>query len=217
MQALRVPILSAERTGQRDRDPEKLAQLAAAIAALLVLVWALADGFWPVEPLWTIAGLLALGLLAGPLAQLAGARPVHGYAQPAAAFAALLVVTFELPDAHPSWPVSPLWVVALLLGLGLAARPVMQLFGGRPEQESAQPIAALAAMLVLIWNLSVDGFWWYTSSPGLHSATGFRWERCGSSSSFCVSRSLRLRSTAARRCAGSFHRWRRSRRCSCSC
>ena len=166
MQALRIPIVSAPRAGQRAPAPETLAQPVAAIAALLVLVWALADGFWPTWLLWTIAGVLALGLLAGPLAQLGGVRPVQRYAQGAAAFAALLVVGFGLPDAHPSWPLSPLWVVALLLGLGLAARPLMQLARGRPVPQSAQPIAALAALLVLLWNPSVSGYFYYTASPG---------------------------------------------------
>ncbi len=170
MPALRVPIMSGERAGRCGPAAEKLAQPVAATAALLVLVWALAAGYGPAAPLWTIAGLLAVGLLAGPLSQLAGDRAGHAYAQAATAFAALLVLSFELPAAHPQWPVSPLWVVALLLGLGLAARPLMRIAGGQRVPGSAPAIAALLAMLVLIWTLSVDGIWWYTASPGtLHS------------------------------------------------
>jgi signal transduction histidine kinase len=159
MQTLRVPVMSAERSQQR--GAQELPQPITAIAALLVLVWALADGVWPSWPLWTIAGLLAVGLLA----RLADDRSVQTYAQPAAAFAALLVVSFALPDVRRSWPLSPLWIVALLLGLGLIARPLRQIVGGRPARESALPIAALAAVLVLLWTLSTDGYWFYTASP----------------------------------------------------
>ena len=162
--------MSAERAGWRGQAWQRSAQPIAAVMALVVLIWALSDGFWPTWPLWTIAALLGLGLLAGPLAQLVSDRPVHKFGQLAAAVAALLVLAFWLPDAHSAWPISPLWVVALLLGLGLVADPLAQLARGRPVHEHAQSIAAVAATLVLAWPLAVDGYFFYTASPGtLHT------------------------------------------------
>jgi len=76
---------------------------AVSIAMHQPLIWALINGFRPVWPLSTLVGLLILGLLAGPLAEITGQR----------------FVIFWLPNAHSRWSVSPLWVVALLLGLGL--------------------------------------------------------------------------------------------------
>jgi signal transduction histidine kinase len=143
------------------------AQPVAAVAALLVLLSALSDGFWPTWPVWTIVGLLVLGLLAGPVAWLAGGRPVHRWAQPAAAVAALLVLTFWMPNARASWHVSPPIVVAFLLGLGLVADPIARLISGQPVHRSAQPIAAIMAILVLLRELAVDGYFFYTASPGI--------------------------------------------------
>ena len=166
-----MPVVIAERAGLRAQTPQTLAQSVAAAAGLLVCLGALLEGVWPTWPVWTILGVLALALLAGPLARLTGDRPQPRWAQPAGAFVALLVVAFALPDAHPSWSVSPLWVVAFLLGSGLAAGPLIQLATGRPTQECVQPLAAFAALLVLIWSMSVDGYWYYTASPGtLYSA-----------------------------------------------
>jgi signal transduction histidine kinase len=168
-----MPVRSAERTGRRGRAGQTFAQPIAAAAALLVLIWALSDGFWPTWPLWTIAALLGLGLLAGPLARLAGGQAVQGSAHSAhtvTAVATLLVLTFWLPNAHSRWQISPLWVIALLLGLGLLADPLARLARGQAVYRSAQPIAAVAALLVLIWELSTDGYYSYTASPGtLHT------------------------------------------------
>jgi len=92
---------------------------AVSIAMHQPLIWALINGFRPVWPLSTLVGLLILGLLAGPLAEITGQRFTQRFAQPVAAVAGLLFVIFWLPNAHSRWSVSPLWVVALLLGLGL--------------------------------------------------------------------------------------------------
>jgi signal transduction histidine kinase len=131
-----------------------------------VCLWGLLDGVWPTWVLWTIAGTLAVALLVTPLAWLRGDRLWQRSAHPAGAFVGLLVASLALPDAHGSWPLSPLWVVAFLLACGLAIGPLVQLASGRPSQECAQPLAALAAILVLIWSLATDGYWYYTASPG---------------------------------------------------
>ena len=162
--------MNAARAARRARLQQTWAQLVAAIAALVVLIFALADGVRPQAPLWALVallagGLLARGLLAGPLTRLAGGRTLHTYALSATACAAMLFVSFELPDDRPGWPISPLWIVALVLGLGLAARPLRELVGGRLLRGSAQSIAALVAMLVLIWNLSAGTYYWLTYSP----------------------------------------------------
>jgi signal transduction histidine kinase len=167
----RVPAMRTERAMPRAHASQTLAQPVAATAALLVGLWGLLDGVRPTWPLWTIVGTLALALLVTPLARRRGDRFWQRSAHPAAAFAGLLVVSLGLPDAHGSWPISPLWVVALMLGSGLAIGPLVQLASGRPTRECVQPLAALAAILVLIWSLAVDGYFFYTLSPGtLHSA-----------------------------------------------
>ncbi len=171
MRDFRVSVVSAEPAARRGRAISvAYAQPVAAIAALLVLFWALSDGFWPSWPLWTIAGLLVLGLFTGPVAWLARGRPAHPLAQPAAAGAALIFLTLWMPNARASWHVSPLVVVACLLGLGLVADPIARLVGGEPAHRRAQPIAAIAAMaaiLVLLRTLSVDPYFFYTESPGI--------------------------------------------------
>ena len=159
--------MNAQWAGWRRQAWQRSAQPAAAGTALLVLIWALSDGFWPPRPLWTMVVLLGLALLAGPFGRLVSDRSVHRVAHLVAAVAALLVLAFWLPDAHSAWPVSPLWVVALLLGLGLVAEP---LAGGRAGHERAQSIAAVAATLILAWPPAVDGYFFYTASPGtLHT------------------------------------------------
>ena len=168
MRGFPVPVVSAESATRRGRAISgAYAQPAAAVTALLVLLWALVNGFWPAWPLWTIAGLLVLGLFAGPFARLAGGRPVHRLAQPVAAVAALLVLSFWLPNARAGWHVSPPVVVAVLLGLGLVADPVARLLGGQPVHRSAQPIVAVVAILVLLRELSVDSYFFYTASPAI--------------------------------------------------
>ncbi len=162
MQRSGIPVTSTEQLGRRGRAVDRYAEPVAAAAALLVLIWALSDGFWPTWPLGTIAVLLGLGLLA----RLAGGQAVHRYAHTVTAVAALLVLTFWLPNAHAQWQVSPLWAIALLLGLGLVADPLAQLASGQAVNRSVQPIAAAAALLVLTWELSTDSYFWYTTSPG---------------------------------------------------
>jgi signal transduction histidine kinase len=168
MRGFWVPVVSAEPAARRGRAISgAYAQPVAAVAALLVLMWALSDGFWPTWPLWTIAGLLVLGLFAGPVARLAGGGPMQWLAQPVAAVAALLVLTFWLPNARASWHVSPPVVIAFLLGLGLVADPIARLVGGQPVHRSAPPIAAIVAILVLLRELAVDSYFFYTASPGI--------------------------------------------------
>jgi signal transduction histidine kinase len=168
MRGFRVPVVSAEPAARRGRAISvAYAQPVAAVTALLVLLWALSNGFWPTWPLWTIAGLLVAGLFAGPVARLAGGWPMHRLAQPLAAVAALLVLTFWLPNARAGWDVSPPVVVASVLGLGLVADPIARLIGGQPVYRSAQPIAAILAILVLLWKLAVDSYFFYTASPGI--------------------------------------------------
>lgn len=148
----------------------ELAQPIAAIAALIVLVCALATGSWPTAPLWAITCLLAFGLISGLLARLADVRPVHQYVEAAAAFAALLIIPAALPDAHPSWPVSPLWVVALLLGLGLAVPPLTRHVDDLPGWALA--FAALAGTLILLWNLSTAHWFIYYTTRALRPDNG---------------------------------------------
>lgn len=168
---LRVSVMLIERAMPRALTPQALVQPVAASAALLVCLWGLLDGVWPTWPVWAIVGLLAAALLAGPLVRVRAGRPGPRWAHPVGAFAALFVVAFGLPDGHGSWPLSPLWVVALLLACGLTIGPLIELAGGRLTQECAQPLAALAALQVLVVSLAVDGYWYYTASPlTLHSA-----------------------------------------------
>jgi signal transduction histidine kinase len=136
----------------------------AAAAALLVLIWALANGFWPTWPLWTMVALLGVGLLGGPLGQVVGGWAVHRIAQLGAAVAVLLVLTFSLPAPHTHWQISPLWMVALLLGLGLVVDPLAKLVNRHSAQRSVQPIAVIAALIVLIHKLAIVGYFFYTSS-----------------------------------------------------
>jgi signal transduction histidine kinase len=164
MRASSVPVMSAEPNRTCARPAEVLAQPVAAATALLVLIWALSDGVWPTWPLWTIVGLLALGLIIGSLTRHTGVRSVAACVHCAAAFAALLIISHALPDAHAAWPLSPLWVVALVLGLGLVARPVTRHV--TDWSGSALAIAALAAALIFLWTLSVDAHTFlYTLSP----------------------------------------------------
>jgi signal transduction histidine kinase len=148
----------------------ELAQPMAAIMAIVVLVCALATGSWPTAPLWAITCLLAFGLISGLLARLADVRPVHQYLEAAAAFGALLLIPAALPDAHPSWPVSPLWIVALVLGIGLAAPPLIKHVDDLPG--SALALAALAATLILAWNLSNAHWFIYYTTRALRPDNG---------------------------------------------
>jgi signal transduction histidine kinase len=170
MRAWRILASSVELAERSALEPAELAQPIAVIAAIVVLVCALAMGSWPASPLWAITCLLAFGLISGLLARLADARPVHQYVEAAAAFAALLIIPAALPDAHPSWPVSPLWVVALLLGLGLAAPPLTRHVDDLPG--SALAFAALAATLILLWNLSNAHWFIYYTTRALRPDNG---------------------------------------------
>lgn len=144
------------RTGGRIGVMRRVAQPVTAAATLLVLIVAIANGFSPRQELWLLVVPLALGLLAGPLAQQVTGWSAHRFAQPVAAFAVLLILTLWLPSGHsPGGPV-PLWVVVCLLGLGLLAEPLAQVAGGQPAYGYAQSVAALAAMLVMFWILSID-------------------------------------------------------------
>ena len=144
------------RAGGRIGAMRRVAQPVTAAATLLVLIAAIVNGFSPRQELWLLVVPLALGLLAGPLAQQVTGWSAHRFAQPVAAFAVLLILTLWLPSGHsPGGPV-PLWVVVLLLGLGLLAEPLAQVAGGQPAYAYAQSVAALAAMLVMFWVLSID-------------------------------------------------------------
>lgn len=168
---VRLSVMLAERAIPRAHAPQALAQPVAGTASLLVCLWGLLDGVWPTWPLWTIVATLIFALVGRPLARHRGDRFWEQTAHPAGAFVGLVVVALALPDRHGSWPLSPMWVVALLLGSGLAIGPLIQLAGGRPTRACAQPLAVFAALLVLIWSLAVDGYWYYTSSPEwTHSA-----------------------------------------------
>jgi hypothetical protein len=121
--------MSVERVVLPGQALEWSPQTAAAVAALVVLVWALLDGqvFWPTWPLWVIAALLVLGLVTDQLARgqvmrrAARGRALRESAQPVAATTAMVVTVWHLTHASSSWPTWPLWVVAALLGLGLIA------------------------------------------------------------------------------------------------
>lgn len=168
--------MSVERAERHVQAVQWLAQPVAAVAALLVLFWALSvpHYFSLMGPLWAVAGFLGLGLAAGPLAQLvSGLVPkravsslaVHRFAQPVAAVGALLALFWELLIPRDWYtqisPMGQLWAIAVLLGLGLVADPLARLVGGRPARTSAravqgavQAVAAFAALLALFWALS---------------------------------------------------------------
>ncbi|HTU95494.1 MAG TPA: histidine kinase [Solirubrobacteraceae bacterium] len=162
--------MSVELAEQRGHVVRWPAQRVAALAALVVLIWALfsPQAFWPRWPLWLSAVLLALGLVADQLAvstvwgRSPRARAMRRCAQPAAAVAALLVAVWDLSHAFPYWPTWPLWVAGGLLCSGLAAAPLGQLAEGWAARRfapiaatAAVPVAAAAALFVLILGLSV--------------------------------------------------------------
>ena len=161
-------------------DPGALMPPVAAATALLVCLWALSRGGRPTWSFWIMVAALAVAVLGQPIARRHCDALWARWAQPAAALIGLVVVALGLPNAHRSWrgamhplqqPLLPLWVVGLLLGCGLATGPLIKLARARPTQDCAQPLAALAALLVLVWSLAVDEAWFSTASPGtLHSA-----------------------------------------------
>jgi signal transduction histidine kinase len=174
MRRLRMPVMWGDEAETFGPILRRFALAAAEIVSLLVLLWALANGFFPTWPLWTIIAILAAGLVAGPLAQLANGRSAHRFAQTAAAAAALFVLVLWLPEPHPRWHVQPLWVVALLLSLGLVVEPLAKLINGESVPRSVQPIAAIAATFVLIQRVSIDGYYFYTTTPTpLHNVDRF--------------------------------------------
>jgi signal transduction histidine kinase len=111
------------------------AQTVAAVAALLVFIFALSTDryVWPRWPLTLTAVFLALGLIAGRLAQLADVKAITRSAPAVAELAALVVLISGLSNsaASPRWPLA---VIAVLLGLGLVAGPLAQL-ASRPREE----------------------------------------------------------------------------------
>jgi signal transduction histidine kinase len=143
--------------GQRPEGLTTRAQPLTTGAALILLVWALAAGFWPAWSLVTSAWLLVFGLLAEPLARRVGDVPAS-MAHSAAAFTALLILGFGLTAPHPASPL--LGVAALLLILGLLSGPYGRgLISGRAAPDLALPLAALMAILVLVWTLALDSWW----------------------------------------------------------
>jgi hypothetical protein len=95
------------------------------------------------------------------------------FAQPVAAVAALVVLTFWLPTAHAHWSISPLWVIALLLGLGLVAD---RLRGGEAVRRFVQGAGAAVGPLVVLLTLAFPpaaGYrpewplWWMAALLGL--------------------------------------------------
>jgi signal transduction histidine kinase len=135
----------------------RAAHTVAAAATLVVLIVALStDQFlFPRGPMQITAVLLGLGLVASSLARLAGGEPAPGSAQTAAAAAALVVLIWPLasePSLSPRWPLS---VIGVLLGLGLVAG---QRAAGQRPRRFTPTVAAVAALLVVIWTLSSEPY-----------------------------------------------------------
>ncbi len=161
--------MASEDAPRRDQAIARFAQPVAALAALLAVFWGLADGFWPTWPLWTVAGLLVLGLLAGPLTAMLDHRAIPQLALPVAGLAALLVLSLWLPAAHAGGAVQPAWVIAFLLDLGLVADPLQRLASRRPVRWSGQIITSTTALLVLTWELAIDGWYFDTTPYSVHT------------------------------------------------
>ena len=78
-------------------------------------------------------------------------------AQSGAAVAALgvLIYALTIPYIPPRWPLS---VTVALIGLGLVAARLAQLAAGQAVRRSVQTVAAIAALVVLIYALSTDQY-----------------------------------------------------------
>jgi signal transduction histidine kinase len=138
------------------RAPAGSARTVATVAALAVLFGALTDvraGYWwqPTWPATVTAALLGLGLVASPVIRLLRTRSFQRLVQLVASVAALTAIFAAMSDGdEPQWP---LWVAAALLGLGLAAGPVVERIDGRSVHGSAQTAAAVGALSGLVVSL----------------------------------------------------------------
>ena len=113
----------------------RFAQPVAAIAALLVLIYALSHLHGsPRGPLLATAALLGLGLVVARLAQLAGNQTLSRSAQTVAAIVVLGVLAIALPSGPFYAPRWPLLIPAVILGIGLVADPLARL-AGRPDKK----------------------------------------------------------------------------------
>ena len=152
--------LAAGRLAQLAGRPlvQRSAQTVAGVAALGVLIDALSKElhFTPRWPLTVTIAILGLGLIAGPLAQLVREQGLYRSAQTVAGVAALGVLIDALakaPDFSLRWPLT---VTIAILGSGLAAGRLAQLAGRPLVQRSAQTVAGVAALGVLIDALSKE-------------------------------------------------------------
>jgi signal transduction histidine kinase len=160
--------MNVERTRRRVEVAQRSAPSVAAVASLAVLSIALSTDDHYYSPRWPLsitALILALGLASGPLLQRVGGPAVQRAAQPVAAIAALIVVIDGLSRVQYSAPRWPLVATAVLLGLGLAAAAFGRLASGQAVHRSVQPVAALAALIVLVVALSSTGSQWWPNSP----------------------------------------------------
>ena len=169
-----------ERVGRDDRGTRTPAQPAAAIAALVVLVYALTLAYNPPRwPLTVTAAVIAAGFLTGRLVQRSGGRAAQSAVHTVAAVAALAVLSHALstdPWFAPRWPLT---VTAVLLGLGLVADPIAPLLTRRDVENSLRALAAVAAMAILVYALIHEQYFqsrWPLSVPaallGLGLAVG---------------------------------------------
>jgi len=118
--------MNVELSGRRGAVVRRTAPLAAALAALWILIWALAGFhyFWPMWPLWAFAGVFALLIVRGPLAQ---------FLVIVAAFNLL----WEMSGSHYYWAAWP------MLGIGLALG-APRLLAGRREQQLEERVDELS-------------------------------------------------------------------------
>ena len=149
--------LAAGRLAQLAGRPpvQRAAHTISAVAALVVIVDALSRvDRDPTAPGAVAAVLLGIGLAAGPLGRLIDGPPVPRSAQTVAAVAAIVVLVDGLARASQYAVHWPSTIPLVILGAGLAAGRLAQLAGGPPVSRSAQPAAAVAALVVLIDGLS---------------------------------------------------------------
>ena len=147
--------MSVERTERPVETTHRSAQTLAAVGALAVLIDGLSrqDGT-PRGPLLTTAVILGVGLVVARLAQLAGRQTLYRSAQTVAAIVGLGVLAVALPSEPYYAPRWPLLIPAVILGVGLVAGPLAQLVREQGLYRSAQTVAAVGALAVLIDGLS---------------------------------------------------------------
>jgi signal transduction histidine kinase len=143
------------------QDADRAAQTIAELLAMGVIVFGLEHEQFlsPGWPLTLPAVLLGASFVARSAAGGLRRPPLRAATQTAGLAAALAVVLDALARGEYLTPRWPLPALAAILGLGLAAGPIVEALHRQVASRSAEVVAAVAAMLASIAALSV----WYIS------------------------------------------------------